>query len=234
MKQKIIMDAAKHLIDKHNHINVNENNTNEINYPVGDYYIINYDEYNLINNNHIIEKQIIKVLKTLLKKHNLGTKPKILIIGLGNSGIIADSFGTEVTNKLIATYHYEDFITLKKIAIFNPNITNKTGIDSLDVIKMINEHINPDILLFIDSMQTNDVTNINKIIEINDHSIIPGSYLNTKKEINYKTFNKPIISIGIPLVYEQDNIFLTLPNINEIIEINARLVANAINKIILD
>ena len=234
MKQKLILDAAKDLLDKKNHININENNSKRLNLNEGDYYIIKYDEYNIIRNSKIIEKEIIKAINILLKKHKVSQKPKILIIGLGNESIIADSFGISVTKKIIATNHYEDFITIPKVAIFNPSITTKTGINSLEIIKMINEKINPDIIIFIDSMQTNDLMNLNTIIEINDHGIIPGTYLNTNKEINYKTFNKPIITIGIPLILECKKTYLTLPNINEVIDSNSKIVANAINKIIMD
>lgn len=234
MKQKLILDAAKDLLDKKNHIIINEENKNNYKSNTGDYYLIKYNEYNVYQNEKLIINQVKKALRKLLKKYNISNHPKVLVVGLGNASIIADSLGPKTTEKMIATNHYDDFLTIPKVAILNPSIVYKTGIKSFDIIKMVNDSLKPDFLLFIDTMQTTDFNNVNKIIEINDQGIIPGSYLNINKEINVDTFSKPIISIGIPLIYSKDDTQLTIPNINEVVENTSNIISKALNSLFLD
>lgn len=234
MKQKLILDAAQDMIDKKNHISITKENQKQYSSHVGDYYLIKYNAYNVIKNTKIIKNQIQKAIKSLLRKYKIPRQPKVLIIGLGSNTIVADSLGPNTADKLIATNHYDDFLTIPKIAIFNPSVISKTGIHSFHLIKMINDDIKPDLLLFIDSMETSNISHINSVIEINDHGIIPGTYLNTNKEITKETFGKPILSIGIPLVYQNKKALLTPPNINEIIEDTSSLLASAINSIFFD
>lgn len=234
MKQKLILDAASDILDKRNHISITKENQKQYSSNVGDYYLIKYNAFNLIKNTKMIKNQIQKAMKTLLKKYKLPSQPKILIIGLGSNTIIADSLGPSTADKLIATNHYDDFLTIPKVAIFNPSVISKTGIHSIHLIKMINDDIKPDVLLFIDSMETTNPAHINSVIEINDHGIIPGTYLNTNKEITKDTFGKPILSIGIPLVFRSKKTLFTPPNINEIIEDTSNLLASAINSIFFD
>lgn len=234
MKQKLILDAAQEIMDKKNHISITKENQKQYSSNVGDYYLIQYNAYTLLKNTKLIKNQIQKAIKTLLKKYKLPNQPKVLIIGLGSNTIIADSLGPSTADKLIATNHYDDFLTLPKIAIFNPSVISKTGIHSFHLIKMINDDIKPDLLFFIDSMETSNAAHINSVIEINDHGIIPGTYLNTNKEITKETFGKPILSIGIPLVFQNKNTLFTPPNINDIIEETSSLLASAINSIFFD
>ena len=234
MKQKLILDAAQEILDKKNHISITKENQKQYSSNVGDYYLIKYNAYTLIKNTKMITNQIQKAIKTLLKKYKLPRQPKVLIVGLGSTTIIADSLGPRTADKIIATNHYDDFVTIPKIEIFNPSVISKTGIHSFHLIKMINDDIKPDFLLFIDSMETTSMSHINSIIEINDHGIIPGTYLNTNKEITKDTFRKPIISVGIPLVYRSKKVLLTAPNINEIIEETSNLLSSAINSIFFD
>lgn len=234
MKQKLIFDAAKSIMDKHGKITIDNNNKKEFKREEGDYYIIKYDNISLVRNRTQLIKKIESSVKKLLKKNGTNRNGKILIIGLGNKSIIADSLGPITADKLIATNHMEDFITIPKITIFTPNIMYKTGINSFKLIKMLVEDIKPNILLFIDSFQTTDKENLNKIIEINDEGIISGQNLSTFREINKRTFNIPIISMGVPLVLDSDNNALTLTNINEVIEDLSNIISESLNNLFMN
>lgn len=233
MKQKLIYDAAKSIMDKHGKITINNENKKQYQREEGDYYIIKYDDISLLKKRAQLIKKIETSVNNLLKKNGTSRNGKILIIGLGNKSIIADSLGPTTADKLIATNHMEDFITIPKITIFTPNVMYKTGVNSFKLIKMLVEDIKPNILLFIDSFQTNDKENLNKIIEINDEGIISGQNLSTFREINKRTFNIPIITIGVPLVLE-DNNPLTLTNINEIIEDLSDIISTSLNKLFMN
>lgn len=243
MKQRLFMDLAKNyknnniLIDskKHNgitikHYLVDENSSKDLKKDEGDFYSINFTEEILMTNHNVIFKEVKKVLKILLKEYNL---QKTLIIGLGNSGIEADSVGVKTTNKIIATNHYNDFLTIPKVALFKPETTEKTGINSFNLIKLVVSDYQPNFIIIIDSLATKNFDYLNKCIEINNTGIIPGSALRDNREINKNTFGIPVISIGVPLVIEQNNTFFTTPNVAYINEIISNVLSDALNNIFL-
>lgn len=184
--------------------------------------------FNSINNN--LFKELVRSLNIFLEKYNVS---KTLVIGLGNSLVLADSLGPKTTSKIIATNQYNDFLTIPKIALFNPEVVERTGIMSFDLIKLVVNELNPECIIIIDSLCTSKLENLNKCIEINDSGIIPGAYIKNNKEINAKTFNIPVISIGIPLVFKYNGNYLTSSNINQVVEEVSDLISKAINKIFI-
>jgi len=243
MKQKLFMDVAECCTNKD--ILIEERKTNEVlikHYLLdkktgknlkkdeGDFFSVNFTEEILFSKQNIILKEVIKILKSFLKKYN--TK-KTLIIGLGNSFIEADSIGVKTTNKIIATNHYNDFLTIPKIALFNPEVTEKTGINSFNLIKLVVKDINPECIIIIDALATSNKKFLNRCIEINDTGIIPGSALRDNREINKKTFNIPVISIGVPVVFEIEDSLYATPNVHEINNLISDIISSALNNIFL-
>ena len=196
----------------------------------GDYFTITFSDKSLYTKGEKITNELNKILRVMLKKYN--NPSRFLLIGLGNSKILADSLGPISTQNIMATYHY-DFLTVPKLAIFNPDVINNTGISSFNIIKMLVHNLKPNIIIIIDSLVTSDIYNLNHVIEINDAGIVPGSVLNTNKEINYKTFNIPIISIGSPIVYKTENNLFTTTDINFHIHKISSIISKALNNIIL-
>lgn len=242
MKNKLVLDLATLKKDNKDLINHKKSSNKEIYYykiddsnkkdyqrNIGDYYVLKtLDKNNIIKT---LEKDFFRITKTILNKYKV---KKVLIVGLGNSSIPCDSLGIRTTNKIIATNHYNDFLTFPKIALFNPEITDKTGISSFSLIKMVVDYLKPDCLIIIDSLLTHDLKNLDSCIEINDGGIIPGIYLKDNRQIDKNTFNVPIISIGVTLAFEYEKNPLTSPKVNQIVENYSGLIANCINKIFID
>ena len=243
MKQKLFMDLAANyhqdniLIDQRktkdiviNHYLVDKYSSKELKKDEGEFYSINFTEEILSLKKKIVLKETIKVLKKILSLNN--TK-KTLIIGLGNSDIDADSIGVKTTNKIIATNHYNDFLTIPKVALFNPEVTEKTGINSFNLIKLVVNDIKPDCIIIIDSLATKNDRYLNKCIEINNIGIIPGSALRCNREINKKTFNIPVITIGVPLVLELKDKLYSTPDVKLIIDLISDVISESLNNIFL-
>ncbi|MCI8575006.1 MAG: GPR endopeptidase [Bacilli bacterium] len=134
---------------------------------------------------------------------------------------------------MIATNHYNDFLTIPKITLLNPSVMAKTGISSLKLIKLIVKDLKPDTIILIDSLATNDAKALNRVIEISDTGIIPGSALRTNKEINRQTFNIPILSIGVPLLLKKEEGLFESIHLQEEIEQIASVVAKSLNRTLL-
>ena len=244
MKQKLFLDIGIDKINKKDIIEINKNkdfitshylvskeNKKTYKKEIGDYFIIEFPHNSLYTKSNVLAKETERILKSFLKKYQ--NNKKVLIIGLGNENIDGDAIGAITTNKLIATNQYEDFLTIPKIALFNPSVIAKTGISSFKLITMVVNYLKPDCLIMIDALVTNNEKYLNSAIEINNTGIIPGSAINSSKEINSKTFNIPVLTIGIPCCLEYKKKFYTSILIHEVLEKTSNILAKSLTNIFL-
>ena len=194
----------------------------------GDYFTITFDYVSLHQKSKLIKKELIKILNFLFKDLKT-TDP--LIIGLGNSSVLCDSLGCCTTNKVMATNHFTDFLSMPKVALFNPEVTEKTGISSYALIEMVVQKLKPSMIIIVDSLATCDKELLNCCLEINNTGIIPGSAIKDNKKIDKNTFGIPIIAIGVALVLQDDKRMFTTPNVGEIVEVTSSIIADALNEL---
>jgi len=222
--KKVFMDSSKIIkdnllkIDEKNyrgynvtHFKVDSSNEKLVKRIKGDYFSINFDYVSLHKCEKGLKKEVMKILKAFFRDE-LPAKP--LIIGLGNSSVPCDSLGVNTTNKVMATNHFNDFLNIPKVALFNPEVTEKTGISSYSLIEMVVKKLKP---------------YLNNCIEINNTGIIPGSAIKDNKKIDANTFNIPVIAIGVPLVIEKNKNLYTTPNVEEIINLTSKIISDALN-----
>lgn len=196
-----------------------------------DYFTLSFDDKVFYQENKVLEKVFSKILKQfLLKYHHGGT---ILIIGLGDSNILGDSFGPRVLDKLIATNQYNDFLLIPKVALFTPETMNRTGISSFKLIEMVVSSLHPDLIILIDSYVTTNKNYLNRLLEINDHGIIFAESLRSNRKIDASTFHIPVISIGYPILLKTKDFYLEHFKLNEDLPIMCNIISSAINKIIM-
>ena len=244
MKQKLFLDTGIEKINakcqieekktqnfKTTHYVVTKENKRNAKRKEGDYVVMQFSYERLHTKKNSLIKETERILKIFLKKYPKTNR--VLIVGLGNKDVDGDALGVYTTDKLIATNQYTDFLTIPKIALFNPSVTEKTGINSFKLISMVVEDLKPDLILMIDALATNSEEYLNSAIEINDTGIIPGSALNDAKEINVNTFGIPIISIGVPCTLEQNKKFYTSVFIHEVLNESSDVLASAINNIFI-
>ena len=243
MKQNFILDAGKSLETEHlinskkekdviiKHFLLTEKDEKTFQNRKGDYFTISFTKDILYENKLVLEKIFKKTFRTFLHKYHKGGT--ILFIGLGNSSVLADSFGVKVVNKLIATNQYNDFLTMPKVALFCPETTNKTGISSLRLIEMVVKDLKPDVLVLIDSFVTTSATHLNNSLEINDCGIIFADQLRSNKIINYKTFHIPVLSIGFPALLKFHKSYLASVSLNQDLDLISDIVSKSINQIIM-
>lgn len=220
------IDEKKHRGYRVSHFCVDYKSEKLIKRIRGEYYTITFDYISMHQKAKMIQKEFMKILKELFK--NLKTTDP-LIIGLGNSQVLCDSLGVKTTNKIMATNHFIDFLSLPKVAIFNPEVTEKTGISSFSLIEMVVKKLKPSMIIMIDSLATSNKDYLNNCIEINNTGIIPGSAIKDNKKIDGNTFGIPVIAIGVPLVLEIDKDMYSTPNVGEVIGVVSSIMADGIN-----
>jgi spore protease len=76
-----------------------------------------------------------------------------------------------------------------------------TGIETLEIVRGVAEHVKPNLILIIDSLASRRAARISTTIQISDAGISPGSGVgNTRAGMNSETFGVPVIALGVPLV----------------------------------
>lgn len=148
-------------------------------------------------------KILAKVLKKYYMKYNLKINATVLIVGLGNENVVSDSLGPKTLKGVIATAHFFDDGLLKKgikIYKFRPEVKNETGMSVFLSINSLVKTLKPDLILAIDSLVSSKINYINKLIQVTDRGIIPGSGVNNHQtELSFKTLGVPVIVIGVPM-----------------------------------
>ena len=169
--------------------------------PKGSYITI--EARNLSSNDGSYHKEMSEALYLNLKEI-LGKKKKILIAGLGNANVTADSLGPKVVNNLYITRHLqkEGLIDHKfEISAIAPGVMAQTGIETREILEALITKIEPDVLIAIDALAARSSSRLNKTIQISDTGIIPGSGVgNHRNEITMKTVGVPVLAIGVPTV----------------------------------
>lgn len=143
------------------------------------------------------ERLIYEISKTL--KMFLKNKNKVLVVGLGNRHISADSFGTECIKRVIATRNL--FKTKREVSVVSTSVFGLTGIESADIIKSISQLIKPDVIIVFDTLCANSYETLVNNFQISNFGFSPGAGVgNFRKKVNENTLKIPTISIGVPFV----------------------------------
>ncbi len=175
------------------------------------YISISFEDITDKDNFKTIEKTLIKELKLVLKDYNIKKEDLVLIIGLGNSLSTPDSLGPKtLENILVTSYLYnlgEVDPSYQNTAIFKPEVTGTTGIETSTIIKSLIEKTNTKLVIFIDALAASTLDHLNKVIQITSSGISPGSGVgNNREELTRKTLNIPVIAIGVPTIVEASTI----------------------------
>ena len=225
---------------------------NEFNKEKGKYISLEFQSLD----DEIERRNISYLLIEALKKvYKIQSKDKVLIVGLGNDKIIADSLGPMVADKVMVTNHLFSYFQndlsedIKKVCVFTPKVMGQTGLESADLIKAVTDLYKPNVVIVIDALASSSIKRINKVIQLSDTGIAPGSGVgNYRKEINQKNLKCKVIAIGVATVVEATNIIkeiipdynfdnnkpynliLTPKEIDEDIEHISTIIAESINK----
>lgn len=167
-------------------------------------YFDNNNNYVLYNCKNILtqslheEEYFVNCLSKTIKTF-LGNSKCVLVVGLGNRHIRADSLGTETLKYVIATRNLVN--SKSKVSVISTSVFGLTGIESADIIKSVSSVILPDTIILIDTLCANSYENLVTNFQVSDAGFIPGAGVgNARKVVNKKQLNTNIISIGVPLV----------------------------------
>lgn len=155
--------------------------------------------------------QLHDLVKQLMG-HTFKNKEKknftILVAGLGNREVTADSLGPKVVDNLIINRHYliDDDDDIKICAVC-PGVMAQTGMETAQIIKGIAENVKPDIVIAIDALAARNTERLNTTIQLSDTGINPGSGVgNHRVGITKENIGVPVIAVGVPTVIDASTI----------------------------
>lgn len=154
----------------------------------------------------------IKETKTALsyelkKMLDLKKDAPILIVGLGNRFVTADSIGPKVIDNILVTRHLFNVLdksisdNMYSVCAVSPGVLGITGIETSEIIESLCAKIKPSQIIVIDALCAKSVHRLNTTFQLSDTGITPGSGIgNSRKALNEETLGVKVISIGVPTV----------------------------------
>ena len=234
-----------------------DDNIDEINKINTDIYVLNNIDnnkvyktifFNNLNDKEKIKNTLINEITFFFKKMNITRKDHIFIVGLGNDNYTADSIGPNVLKHIKVNSYLENIgvkINNNKVSALEPGVLGETGILTEKIIHSVSSEIKPDLIILIDSFVSDDVSYLNKTIQINNIGLNPGSGI---KGINHKIEEKSLgvkilvigVTTGIEIKFTNDNntnyvpYILSTKDIDLYIKDISKIVGEAINNSIDD
>ncbi len=183
--------------------------------PMGKYITVQFPE--------LLKTADFEPLKIALKESLLcllNQRDNILVVGLGNREITADSIGPFTASKLLATRHISGKFAeniglsgLKSVAVISPDVLGKTGIESYEIVESVAKKIKPSAIIAIDALAAGSVNRLFRTVQLSNTGISPGSGVkNSRKELSEETLSVPVIGIGVPTVVDAGSLAFELTN----------------------
>lgn len=136
-----------------------------------------------------------------------------MVVGLGNRYIAADALGTKTAEYILVTRHIHmhmlDILpeNTPVTSAFCANVLGMTGMETAEVVSALVGKIEPDVVVFIDSLAAASTAHIGCVIQCNDSGIAPGAGVgNYRTMLTESLLKVPVIAVGVPTVVSAETI----------------------------
>lgn len=135
---------------------------------------------------------------------------RVLIAGLGNSGMTSDAVGPDTVRRISATGHLRHLepklfrsLGCAEVYTVTPGVLSQTGMEAADTLRGLCDELHPGLVIVIDALAARSVRRLATTVQASDTGISPGSGIgNRRGAINRDTLGVPVLSIGVPTVVE--------------------------------
>lgn len=181
----------------------------------------------------------------------------ILVVGLGNREVTADSLGPNVVDNLFVNRHIVreygkvayNRSKMHQVSSLIPGVMAKTGMESAEIIKGVISETKPDVVIVIDALAARSTKRLNRTIQITNTGIHPGSGVgNHRNAITQESLHVPVLALGVPTVVdaativgdamgerpvalkELNNMYVTTKDVDQQIQQISHILCDGINK----
>lgn len=187
-----------------------ENGAKAMGRPQGNYITIEAPGLSMPDEDYHreISREIATHLRNLI---SLERETSILVAGLGNSAITADSLGPHVVENLHMTRHIIREYGLKgmgeekmhRTSGIVPGVMAQTGMETSEIVEGVVSVTKPDVVIAIDALAARSTRRLNRTIQITDTGINPGSGVgNHRIGLTQDNLQVKVIGIGVPTVVD--------------------------------
>ncbi len=177
--------------------------------PVGEY--ITLDAPRLMERDTDVFSRVAgelsSAIRSILEKKSVKRVDAVMVVGLGNRAVTADSLGPKVVEKTLVTRHLYEFMPeqansrMRPVCAFAPGVLGVTGMETGEMVQSIAKRIRPRLVIAIDALASRSTERLGTSIQLADTGIHPGSGLGGKRAgLNEETLGVPVLAVGVPLV----------------------------------
>ena len=193
-----------------------ENGVEAMGRPIGNYITI---ETAILEHGKMGDSEEIArtVSDFLLKLMNVSDDDLILVVGIGNRNVIADSLGVCVADKVVPTNHVLDELnekfgttSIRRVSVISPGVMGTTGMSTAEIIRSLCDEMKPSLVILVDSLAAIKTHRLYSTIQITDTGLTPSGGMGNKnaRTINSDYLGVPVIGIGVPMVISVANIMI--------------------------
>lgn len=227
-----------------------EQAANELDKPIGRYVSVAVTKESMMDREQ--REQIARILAKELDALSGGIR-NAMVIGLGNRYVSADALGTKTAEYVFVTrhihMHMKDVLPqgTPMVSAFCANVLGITGMETAEVVSALVEKIQPELVIFIDSLAATLPEHLGCVFQCNDSGIAPGAGVGNFRSILSKdTLGVPVIALGLPLVIGADaflkeadhgssvlyDMIVTPKEIDAMVKDASRVLSDAINRML--
>ena len=187
---------------------LNEKGEKVLDKPEGKYFTFEVTPFSrcseLFSSNEL--RAVSSCIKSLLPQ----SEETVLIAGLGNDEITADSLGPKTASMIFSTRHIGESFSkslglgkIRSVASVSTGVLGKTGIETGEIIESIAQKIRPCAVITVDALAARRLERLGTTVQISTSGIVPGSGVgNSRQKIDEETVGCPVISMGVPMVVD--------------------------------
>ncbi len=207
--------------------------------PEGTYVTIETER--LRENDLELHEKVIDILTQELGKMLSPYKKKdVLVAGLGNRQVTADSLGPLTVERVLTTRHLKNSVprelrnALGTVSSLAPGVMGQTGIETGEIISAVVKEVHPAAVIAVDALAAASVERLNTTIQLCDTGICPGAGIgNRRQELSRGTLGVPVLAIGVPTVTdagESKEVYVTTKDMDAVVRRLSRVIGSAINR----
>lgn len=187
-----------------------ENGAKTMGKPQGTYITIEAPDLSVPDEDYHreISEEVAHHLRELI---DFSRQQSVLVVGLGNQDITADSLGPRAVGNLHMTRHVireyglksSSHMKMHQISGIIPGVMAQTGMETLEIVQGVVSETKPDVVIAIDALAARSTARLNRTIQITDTGISPGSGVGNHREgLNEENLSVKVIGIGVPTVVD--------------------------------
>ncbi len=142
-----------------------------------------------------------------------GRETSVLVAGLGNRFITADSIGPKTADLVTVTSHARGTTYLPAVlgcahvSALAPGVLGQTGIEAAALVKDAAKAAGAQVILAVDALAARSTGRLATTIQVADTGIRPGSGIgNSRAAITKESCGVPVIALGVPTVVDSSTL----------------------------